>query len=128
MNRQTSMHVQLSITHSTRFSKTRQRALAAAGSCAPGQWDDGALTRSKARRPGDHCRKVSFDFAAGGSTRPVPPNLQVSASRGWVWGAVSKSSGWTPGTSLPSLPGQLLSISDLFIFSVPTANTFFEAA
>lgn len=80
MNRQTSMHVQLSTTHSTQFSKTRQRALAAAGSCAPGQWDDGALTRSNARRPGDHCRKVSFDCCRRlhSACAPKSPGLSLT--------------------------------------------------
>lgn len=43
------------------------------------QWDEGAFTGSGVRRPDDLRHQVSFGLAAGAATRPLPPDLQISA-------------------------------------------------
>lgn len=90
MKRQPSMHVQFSITRSKRFSQSRQGALAGSGSCAPTSGMGEPLAGTSVRRPGEHYHKISFGFAAAGSTqlvpqisrplphvRPFPPALRV---------------------------------------------------
>lgn len=43
------------------------------------QGDEGAIHGSGVRRPDDLCRRVSCGLAAGAATRPLRPNLQLSA-------------------------------------------------
>lgn len=43
------------------------------------QGDEGAIPGSGVRRPDDLCRRVSCGLAAGAATRPLRPNLQLSA-------------------------------------------------
>lgn len=74
------------------------------------QGDEGAIHGSGVRRPDDLCRRVSCGLAAGAATRPLRPNLQLSAFHCSVdvplhqplGVGVGGSRVWTPAPSPPS--------------------------